>query len=1498
MERFTKYVLFLLTLLTGNAWAQKVDRSKYPDYSSKINPDAQLMRSKGVQPKATETRPDHWNNGESRFFPPVFNQAGGSCGSASRICYMFTHELNSYRNLDGKDANNYYPSHFVWLLTNGNSGKDDFVQFVGVPSAATYGGQTYSKLFGEQIESQDNFGWMTGYDKWYSAMFNRMLQPTHFPESVETESGREAVKNWLWNHCGDTDFHGGGIVGLGVAGSSNFGDIASTPANKEAGVVGKYYLKSWGTTVDHAMTLVGYDDRIEFDLNGNGIYGEASADEKGAWILVNSWGDGWGNDGFIYVPYAYGGPTSRADGTFSGGFWQPEIYRVRKNYRPLRTIKIRMDYSRRSELYLMAGVASSADATEPEYTQAFDHFKYAGDGHNGNTNPAPEIPMLGRWADGKLHTEPMEFGYDLTDLSDKVDQNNDVKYFFLIETKGTAIGEGHIYEASIIDYLQDELGLEVPFGIDEAKGVTIENQGKRTMISVVVPGRGVKAPRNVSIADGSLQWTVPTASALKLTGYKVWAGSTEVATLDANTTSYALPTDATGTYAVQALYEGGKESSQVSATVPITAARACLQLRYSGFTIPGVFSTKHDKATIEFWIKPLSLSDWNQSAGPGWGKFMFHANADGTFTAGWGLGNDRLNAAAALQTNQWSHIALVVDGSTMTAYVNGTKKASITSSSYSGLGGWGDLVFEGGSNNTTNQNACYQELRIWKKARTADEIKADLLTRYADGLLPADLMAYYKGDFMTFADGTTRLYDHTAGQHHATLSNSNYKNLGGMGKSLEYVTNTEISIAQPTEAVVAGQPITLTAQGSTNIKSLKWTAKGAGISDLCISSPTLTFPQVGEEEVSVVAIDTKNAEHTATLKLNVVEAPLPDATFKQSKQSVATGSRVTFMANEQKEGYQYEWTLEGANLTTANTPYVTVSYPSAGTYPVVLTITDAQGHKANHTQNVSIAAVAPQAAFDVEPAIVMKGERVSLTDQSLYDPTHCQWTLVSSQNAIQGEGGRISFTPTTPGIYNVTLKATNEAGSGETTQSNALVVCNADSKTGLSFSASSSNTATVTTSQLPLAVGAQSFSIDWWMRPTSLSSPSLGIGENRGTFQLVTYANGQMRLYLSGSYAKSAEGFVVANEWHHYAVTFYMGYVCFYRDGELVSRSSCKNTSLPTFTSFSLGSSDAPMTGMVDEFRVWNNAFSENNTATLHSYITAPMDAAAVASAENAGLQLYYQFNQSSGNVQDATSHQNTGLRAGFGPDGDAWSDSRGVFALNFEGGATDVTEQYLTNYKAPFENTGNLFCTSVDNRFWELKDWTLQNINTTKYPTGAHADLQKGNYLTITTGNYGFESNLTDHMVYQTVDLPAGAYVLTAHYGDYDGQADGCYLVAAKGNELPTTANVVNEALAAKAMDSKGTANTNSAFFVLTEQTTVSLGILANMAGQQCLSIESFSLATLPISPMEGYVDGVEELPTPASLNRSNTIYDLSGRRIRIPGKGVYIIGGRKVMK
>jgi hypothetical protein len=334
MRRITLAMMACCALATVS-YAQDVpvNREKYPDYADpqKAYPaEPRLMKFVPVEGEVQSRRamrqvvadelPEYWNNADTKYFPPVFNQDGGSCGSASRIGYMFTHEINALRDLDASVPENQYPSHFVWLLTNGNSGKYAFVEYVGVPNAAVYGGRTYSSLFGYQEETNNDFGWMTGYDKWMNAIGNRMLRPTSNPLTVDTEEGRLAAKAWLYNHAGDLDFKAGGLIGLGVASGGQWRDIPKTAANDAAGVTGMSYVHRWGTQVDHAVTMVGWDDRIEFDLDGNGVAGEVSKDEKGAWIIVNSWGN-WENSGFIYCPYKYAGPVSDpTTGAMTGGY--------------------------------------------------------------------------------------------------------------------------------------------------------------------------------------------------------------------------------------------------------------------------------------------------------------------------------------------------------------------------------------------------------------------------------------------------------------------------------------------------------------------------------------------------------------------------------------------------------------------------------------------------------------------------------------------------------------------------------------------------------------------------------------------------------------------------------------------------------------------------------------------------------------------------------------------------------------------------------------------------------------------------------------------------------------------------------------------------------------------------------------------------------------------------------------------------------------------------
>ena len=240
-----------------------VDRSKYKDYSPIFAPDASLMKhvTLPISTNKAATRatskpklPAYVNNANAKWFPPIFNQTGGSCGVSSRVGYMMTYEWNAFRLSDASKTENRLPPHFQYPFSYNGLGKEQMAMYVGYPTGDVYGGWDISSIYGAYETNANDAGWMQGYESWHNAMFNRITSSANFPKGSNTPEGMEAIKRWLFNHNDDpswptvTDENGthivGGIAGLGCGISgSNTALIADVEANRKAGVVGKHYME-------------------------------------------------------------------------------------------------------------------------------------------------------------------------------------------------------------------------------------------------------------------------------------------------------------------------------------------------------------------------------------------------------------------------------------------------------------------------------------------------------------------------------------------------------------------------------------------------------------------------------------------------------------------------------------------------------------------------------------------------------------------------------------------------------------------------------------------------------------------------------------------------------------------------------------------------------------------------------------------------------------------------------------------------------------------------------------------------------------------------------------------------------------------------------------------------------------------------------------------------------------------------------------------------------
>jgi len=392
---------------------------------------------KPENPARLKDLPLQVDNSVNPWFRPIFSQSGGSCGQASGVGYNFTYEIDYERQVAANVPENQYPTHYTWNFLNGGVGGGSWyfdgwmiIREGGCPTVAAYGG----------IAAGGPERWMTGYDMYYDAMSNRTLE--FYAIDVRDYDGLEILKQWL--HSRDGDELPGGLVNFGAGiGQSTLSSLPSGTPN-----AGKPVIIQWGTSADHAMTFVGYDDEICYDFNNDGEYTtdiDINNDgvvnlrdcEVGGVVMANSWGTGWGYLGKAYVMYKL-----LADPIEEGGIWSNAVHIVqtKPDAEPKLTIKATITHTSRNKLKLMAGVSSNPDSEKPEFCKAFPMFNYQG----GN------LFMQGGYS---TSDKTIEIGVDITDLLSYVEPGEDARFYLqVVEQDPNFSGDGEVVCFSIIDY--------------------------------------------------------------------------------------------------------------------------------------------------------------------------------------------------------------------------------------------------------------------------------------------------------------------------------------------------------------------------------------------------------------------------------------------------------------------------------------------------------------------------------------------------------------------------------------------------------------------------------------------------------------------------------------------------------------------------------------------------------------------------------------------------------------------------------------------------------------------------------------------------------------------------------------------------------------------------------------------------------------------------------------------------------------------------------------
>ena len=343
-----KFFLFIfMFLLAGGLYADAKDYKHYVKSDKNAYKTGLLFRDPRTNPKArrvlkvypkknavdySKVKATSCDN--SAFLPPVDSQGGqGSCTAWAVGYYFKSYQENKEANRTDAsaraDASNICSPAFIYNLIHveGDNGSyfDDAFNVLNTLGCSSLAVMPYDE---------------NDYTTWPSkqAFIDAMKRKTTLPSNgyyenyivLDSDTDLDSVKQLLLN---------GDVVVFGISVYDNYYNISDY--NNIYALADKTGTNYGG----HAQCIVGFDDTIE------------TPDGTGAFRVVNSWGTGWGDNGFYWISYE----AIKNGSDYSQGYvlWVDD----RDNYTPEYYVvfNVTHPYSRETKPYLVTSSGNRLD---------------------------------------------------------------------------------------------------------------------------------------------------------------------------------------------------------------------------------------------------------------------------------------------------------------------------------------------------------------------------------------------------------------------------------------------------------------------------------------------------------------------------------------------------------------------------------------------------------------------------------------------------------------------------------------------------------------------------------------------------------------------------------------------------------------------------------------------------------------------------------------------------------------------------------------------------------------------------------------------------------------------------------------------------------------------------------------------------------------------------------------------------------------------------------